>query len=103
MSDAERLVWSRLRYQALGVKFRRQHPIGPYLADFACVPKRIVVELDGSQHRGSVYDRARDAYMRERGWTVLRFWAWDVVSNLEGTINAIADAVAAPTSPPRPT
>jgi hypothetical protein len=64
------------------------------------VSKRIVVELDGSQHRGSVYDRARDAYMHERGWTVLRFWAWDVVSNLEGTINAIADTVATLADPP---
>jgi BirA family biotin operon repressor/biotin-[acetyl-CoA-carboxylase] ligase len=93
MSDAERLVWSRLRYQALGVKFRRQHPIGPYLADFACLSHRVVVGLDGSQHRPG-YDRPRDAYMRRRGWTVLRFWAWDVVSSLEDVINTIANGLA---------
>jgi very-short-patch-repair endonuclease len=93
MSDAERLVWSRLRYQALGVKFRRQHPIGPYVTDFACLSHRVVVELDGSQH-SPTYDRARDACMRKRGWSVLRFWAWDVVSDLDVVIGTIANAVA---------
>jgi len=101
MSDAERVAWYRLRCDALGVRFRRQHPIGSYIADFACLSHRIVIELDGSQHRDSDYDRARDAYMRSRGWIVLRFWAWDVVGNLDGVLNAIADAVAA--VPPRPT
>jgi very-short-patch-repair endonuclease len=57
-----------------------------------------VVELDGSQHRDSNYDRARDRYMVDHGWTVLRFWAWDMVGNLEGVLSALADAVV----PPRP-
>ncbi|HEY4584725.1 MAG TPA: DUF559 domain-containing protein [Acidimicrobiia bacterium] len=91
MSDAERLLWSHLRHNRLGVKFRRQHPIGPYIADFACLGHRIVVEVDGSQHRGSGYDASRDAYMRSLGWVVLRFWAWDIVANLEGALAEIAD------------
>lgn len=101
MSDAERVVWYRLRYGALGVRFRRQHPIGPYIADFVCLSHRIVVELDGSQHRDRHYDQVRDAYMAESGWTVLRFWTWDVVGNLDGVLNAIAEAIAV--HPPRPT
>ncbi len=99
MSDAERLVWSHLRYNRLGVKFRRQHPIGPYIADFACVSQRIVVEIDGSQHRESQYDLTRDAHMRSLGWVVLRFWAWDVVENLEGVLAGIADCLN-PDCPP---
>ncbi len=93
MSDAERLVWSHLRYNRLGVRFRRQHPIGPYIADFACVGRRIVVEIDGSQHSESQYDLGRDAQMRSLGWVVLRFWAWDVVENLEGVLGGIADCL----------
>jgi very-short-patch-repair endonuclease len=100
-SDAERLLWYHLRYQALGVKFRRQHPIGPYVADFACLSPRLVVEIDGSQHLGSRYDRERDQFMRDLGWIVLRFWSWEVVGNVEGVLNGIVDAIEE--HPPRPT
>jgi len=102
MSEAERLVWSHLRHGRLGVRFRRQHPIGPYIADFACISHKIVVELDGSQHKGSRYDQARDRYLRSRGWTVLRFWAWDVVANLEGVLARIADSLDRGCPPAQP-
>ena len=93
MNDTERRIWHHLRYPALGTRFRRQHPIGPYIADFASIAMRLVIELDGSQHRDSAYDARRDDYMRSRGWTVLRFWSWDVMRNLEGVLNEIADLV----------
>jgi very-short-patch-repair endonuclease len=93
MSDAERLVWSKLRHDHLGVRFRRQHPIGPFIADFACLSCRVVVEIDGSQHIESRYDTLRDSFMEANGWVVLRFWASDVVGNLEGVIAGISDCL----------
>jgi very-short-patch-repair endonuclease len=101
LTDGERLIWYHLRYEALGVKFRRQHPIGPYLADFAYISHKLVVEIDGSQHRDSFYDVVRDRFMRDRGWIVLRFWSLEVVNNLEVVLNAIGDTVA--DHPARPT
>jgi primosomal protein N' (replication factor Y) len=92
-TDAERLLWYHLRHQSQGVKFRRQHPIGPYVADFACLSRKLVIEIDGSQHRDSPYDRVRDMFMRDQGWIVLRFWAWEVVRNIGGVLNGIADAI----------
>ncbi len=99
MSDAERIVWYWVRNETLGARFRRQHPIGPYIADFACLSHRIVLEVDGRQHIDSRYDQARDEYMRARGWTVLRFWASHIVTNMEDTRATIAAAIdAAPRS-----
>jgi very-short-patch-repair endonuclease len=69
----------------VGVKFRRQHPIGPYFADFACVSKKLVVEIDGEHHAFQVEaDASRTAAMEQRGWRVARFWANEVVKNPEG-------------------
>ena len=96
MNDAERRIWYHLRHRAQGVRFRRQHPIGSYIADFASVEIGLVIDLDGSQHRDPAYDERRDEYMRSRGWKVLRFWSWDVIGNLEGVLNAIADSVVPP-------
>lgn len=97
MSDAERIIWYHVRHQSYGVRFRRQHPIGPYIADFACVSRRLVIEIDGSQHKGgSGRDRSRDRYMTARGWTVLRFWSWDVVGNRERVLQTIGEALHPP-------
>ena len=93
LTDAERLIWRHLRYQQMGTRFRRQHPIGRYIADFAAPSIGLVVELDGSQHRGSSYDRRRDSYLRGQGWKVIRFWDWDVMGNTEGVLAGIADAI----------
>ena len=101
MCDAERIVWHHLRCDAFGVRFRRQHPIGPYIADFVCVARRLVVEVDGSQHKVSTYDQTRHRYMKGRGWTVLRFWSWEIVGNREAVFQVIGEALAV--HPPRPT
>lgn len=63
-----------------GWRFRRQHPVAEYVADFACVEAKLVIEVDGGQHSGSASDARRDQVMRDAGWTVLRFWNNDVLS-----------------------
>jgi very-short-patch-repair endonuclease len=75
------------------VKFTRQLPIGPYLADFACRERRLVIELDGSQHADSEYDRRRDEFMVEEGWSVLRFWNIDALIEREAVIDTIVAAL----------
>jgi len=96
MTLAERRLWSILNLrQVEGLRFRRQHPIGPYIADFACVEVRLVVEVDGSQHQADIGDRRRDAYLRSQNFTVLRFWNNEVLANPEGTRAAIVMAAAA--------
>jgi very-short-patch-repair endonuclease len=85
MTDAERRLWSSLRHTQLGARFRRQAPIGPYIADSACFEPRLVIEIDGGQHaeqRG--YDSRRDDWLKSQGFTVLRFWNNDVMGNFEG-------------------
>ncbi len=77
---AEALLWDELKAKRLGgYKFVRQMPLGPYFADFACRSAKLVIELDGSQHFDSAYDRKRDEFMRRRGFSVLRFWSHDVM------------------------
>ena len=85
-SRAERKVWELLRDRRIGgAKFRRQHPIGPYVADFACISKRLVIEIDGDHHAFLVdRDARRTAAMELEGWRVVRFWANEVVANPEG-------------------
>lgn len=89
MTDAERRLWGNLRQRTLGFRFRRQAPIGPYITDFVCFEKRLVVEVDGGQHWGSRSDQARDAWLREQGFTVLRFWNHEVLENTEGVTEVI--------------
>ena len=74
------------------MRFVRQHPIGPYIADFACRSLKLVIELDGSQHGGDS-DRRRDAFMAVRGYAVLRFWNPDVLSNMDGVVETIRLAI----------
>ena len=85
-SRSEQICWELVRAKRMaGVKFRRQHPIGPYFADFACVSKKLVVEIDGDHHAFQVEaDASRTAAMKQRGWRVARFWANEVVKNPEG-------------------
>jgi primosomal protein N' (replication factor Y) len=92
-TDAERHLWSALRRSALGAAFRRQHPIPPHIADFACVEGLVVVEVDGGQH-GGARDLARDVAMQGAGWLVLRFWNNEVLENLPGVTETIARALA---------
>jgi very-short-patch-repair endonuclease len=96
-TDVERIMWLLLRDRRLdGVKFRRQFPIGPFVADFACVAHRLVVELDGGQHADNSADRSRDAELAARGWRVLRFWNSDVMQNRDGVLETIHLALTPP-------
>ena len=80
-----------------GAKFRRQHSIGPYICDFACVEVRLVVELDGSQHvEQSEYDARRDAFLRSNGLRILRFWNNDVLIRTEAVLETIYEALHRP-------
>jgi very-short-patch-repair endonuclease len=87
-TDAERRLWSKLRNFGLGVRFVRQHPIGPYIADFACRSAKLIVEVDGGQHAGE-RDRRRDAYLTGRGYLILRFWNPEVLANTVGVLETI--------------
>lgn len=96
MTDAERALWSLLRRNGLGVRFRRQHPFGSYVADFACLAPKLIVELDGSQHAdAAAYDARRDAFFRAHGFAVLRFPSDAPLRNAEGVWTAILEHVTA--------
>ena len=90
MTDAERFLWSRLRRRFLGAKFRRQVPLGPFIVDFACMRRKLVIEVDGGQHLESSADAARDRWLAENGFRVLRFWNHEVLQNLDGVLERIA-------------
>ncbi|MFZ1991970.1 MAG: DUF559 domain-containing protein [Alphaproteobacteria bacterium] len=100
MTNAEVILWSRLREHALaGLRFRRQHPIGPYVADFASVSLRLVIELDGATHSSTseiTHDRRRDAFLRKRGWHVLRFGNDAVYRHLHGVLETILSYAPTP-------
>ncbi|HTG79518.1 MAG TPA: endonuclease domain-containing protein [Sphingomicrobium sp.] len=96
MTDAERKLWSVLRNSQLGAKFRRQQPIGPYIADLVCQEARLIVEADGGQHADALSDARRTAFLQSKGYRVLRFWNNDVLQNLEGVAEAILAALLTP-------
>ncbi len=92
LTKAEVILWSHLRRRQLnGLRFRRQHPIDQYIADFACIERNLVVEIDGATHfdRGA-YDDGRDRVMQGLGWTVLRYVDDDVLKHLEAVLDDIA-------------
>ena len=87
MTDAERKLWFALKGRRFQEhKFRRQAPVGPYIADFASFESRLVVEVDGGQHVDSTSDQERDAYMRENNFRGARYWNNDVLKNLDGVL-----------------
>ncbi len=93
-NQAEALLWLELKRRKLGgYKFTRQLPVGPYFADFACREKWLVIELDGSQHADSSYDRRRDEFMRSLGYSVLRFWSHEVLKQRGPICEAILAAL----------
>ncbi len=102
MTDAERRVWLFLRARQIdGFRFRRQVPIGRYIADFACHEARLIIEIDGGQHdAGSPREVERSRFLEGQGYRVLRFWYNEVLANPEGVVTTIAGVLAAP--PPRP-
>jgi very-short-patch-repair endonuclease len=96
MTDAERILWRHLRNRALGVTFRRQHPIEPYVADFACLTAHLVIEVDGGQHAGSERDLVRAAFLKGEGFRVLRFWNNEVLGNTASVLEVIREHLSAP-------
>ena len=89
-TDAEALLWSKLRSrQILDLKFRRQRPVGPYFADFACLEIGLVIELDGGQHVDNAYDIKRESDMTALGFQTLRFWNNDVLVQIDVVLEKI--------------
>ncbi len=97
MTHAEVKLWLRLRSRQLqGYKFRRQHPIGPYIVDFACLNLKLAIEVDGPSHMtGSriAHDRERTTFLEQGGWQVLRFWNTDIHHDMETCLECIARAL----------
>ncbi|HKP23191.1 MAG TPA: endonuclease domain-containing protein [Dongiaceae bacterium] len=94
MTDAERALWRLLRQRQIhGVRFRRQVPIDQYIADFACLEMKLVIEADGGQHSESQTDKVRDAYLRSQGFFVLRLWNNDILTNSDGVYRVITETV----------
>ena len=97
MTDAESKLWQALRAKRFeGYKFRRQVAIGRYIVDFVCYAKRLVVEVDGSQHEGSEHDVARDKWLEGEGFRVLRLWNNGVLQNMDGALLTILEALTRP-------
>ena len=96
-SDAERKLWSKLRScQFENLKFRRQQPLDKYIVDFISFEKKIIIEIDGSQHMESAnieHDAHRTKYLKDEGYTVLRFWNNDVLTNIEGVAIRILEQI----------
>ncbi|MGE3984539.1 MAG: endonuclease domain-containing protein [Dehalococcoidia bacterium] len=97
---AENLLWRHLRRKQFeGLKFRRQHQLGPYIVDFYSSAARLVIEVDGGQHyepEVEQYDRERTAYFEQRGLRVLRFTNLEVTSKLDGVVEAILELIGSP-------
>ena len=102
MTDAERHLWQYLRASRLaGFKFRRQHPVPPYVVDFCCVEAALVVELDGSQHKAHV-DAERTRYLQAQGWWVVRYWNNEVLLQTSEVLEEIERITRSRTLTPTP-
>ncbi|WP_299861470.1 endonuclease domain-containing protein [uncultured Hoeflea sp.] len=91
MTEAELKLWNELRaHRLMGLSFRRQMPIGRYIADFACPEHKLIVEVDGSQHADNeTYDQARTRFLEGQGWQVIRFWNDDVLNDIDNVCTHI--------------
>ncbi|CAN7396603.1 endonuclease domain-containing protein [Agrobacterium tumefaciens] len=97
-TDAEYRLWYELKNRGLnGFKFSRQVPLGPYIADFVCREKMLIVELDGSQHASSAHDRQRTFWFNAQGYAVLRFWNHEIFEDISSTLNTILAVLNAET------
>ncbi|GAB4577727.1 MAG: endonuclease domain-containing protein [Anaerolineales bacterium] len=95
LTPAERKLWALPRGDQLGGSFRRQHAIGPYIADFCAPRKKLIIEVDGGQHlEQEEYDKERTQYLESQGYKVIRFWNNDVIKDMDGVIRAIRNALA---------
>jgi very-short-patch-repair endonuclease len=96
MTDAERLLWRHLRNRELGGwKFRRQYPVGPFIVDFICLEKNVVIEVDGGQHADKEeLDSQRSAYLNKMGYKVFRFWDNEVLQETQAVLTGILAILA---------
>lgn len=103
-TETEHRLWARLRARQLcAAKFRRQHPIGPFIAEFWRLEHRVVIELDGGQHATRAEaDERRSAFLERRGYRVLRFWDNEVMEDIEAVLEQIAAVLKDPHPNPLP-
>ncbi|TIV67616.1 MAG: endonuclease domain-containing protein [Mesorhizobium sp.] len=105
MTDAELKLWNEVRANRLmGLSFRRQMPVAGYIVDFACPDKKLIVEIDGSQHalaEVSASDAVRTAELEALGWTILRFWNDDVIRDIDNVCQHIVIVAGLAAAPPR--
>jgi very-short-patch-repair endonuclease len=103
MGDAEKQLWFRLRRKKMaGFRFRRQVPIGSYIADFACLSARLIIEIDGRRHSkqdGHFLDEKRTEWLEARGYQVLRFWNSDVLSDIDRVTGFVYNALCGRSAP----
>jgi len=97
-TEVEKRLWRQLRAKRFfGFKFRRQHPIGPYVVDFVCLNEKLVIELDGGQHSETPeYDLKRTQYLENLGFTVVRFWNNEVMGNIDGVMEVLRQRLLPP-------
>jgi len=97
LTDAERLLWRHLRNRELGGwKFKRQYPVGPFIVDFICLEKNVVIEVDGGQHaEDEESDLQRSTYLKKMGYRLFRFWNNQVLRETEAVLEAIFATLAA--------
>jgi very-short-patch-repair endonuclease len=96
MTEAELKLWNEVRaHRLMGLSFRRQLPIAGYIVDFACPDKKLIIEVDGSQHADMTGDKVRDAKLNELGWTILRFWNGDVLRDIDNVCQHIVVSAGA--------
>ena len=96
MTDAERKLWFLLRDRRFdGAKFRRQAPLGPYIADFVCLRRKLIVEADGGQHYGSAKDAVRDRWLMQEGYRVVRYSNIDILKNPDGVLTDLLSHLGA--------
>jgi len=100
-TDAERNLWNKLRAKQIqGLKFRRQEPIRRYIVDFVCYEKQLIIEVDGGQHASSTEkDRTRTDWLSSQGFSVIRFWDHEVLTNIEGVLDSILESLSPSPNP----
>ena len=101
-TDAERWLWQHLRNRELGRwKFRRQHPSGPFIVDFVCIEKKLIIEVDGGQHaEDRTKDTKRSQFLERKGFRILRFWNNEILREGEAVLNVVLSSLVK--KPPHP-